>query len=97
MIIPEKHLSLSESILGLSAFVLSNLKKPKNLENLWIKYRNLHKNNKFKAVHTIENFVLSIDFLFIIGLIKIDPEGRLYSENFKVVSESTNFQNSLFQ
>lgn len=35
MIFPEKHINCSESLLGFGAFLLTNLTKPKFVDELW--------------------------------------------------------------
>ncbi len=79
MIIPTKHIKLSESLLGFGGALLGLLKKPQSIDELWHTYSEANK--KFKilpAYHNFENLVLALDYLFIIGAIKIDSEERIY-------------------
>ena len=80
MILPTKHTNLSESILGLSGYLLNFLKqKPYSIDELWSEVENvssqaysLYKN------HTFDNVVYAIDLLFMIGVVKMDVNGKIY-------------------
>jgi len=71
MILPAKHISLSRSYLGNGASLLNILEKPKTVSDLWFEMRNSKKNVTF------DNFVLSLDFLFIIGAVDFSHEGLI--------------------
>ena len=79
MILPTKHTNLSESILGLSGYLLSFLKqKPYSVDELWDELGNaaaqdysLYKN------HTFDNVVFAIDLLFMIGAVNMDVNGKI--------------------
>jgi hypothetical protein len=63
MILPNKHTSLSHSILGSGAFILNNLNKPRTITNLWDKSRD---KTGFKSYW---RFILVLDFLYAIKAI----------------------------
>ena len=79
MILPTKHTNLSESILGLSGYLLSFLKqRPYSIDELWDELKNaaardysLYKN------HTFDNVVFAIDLLYMIGAVNIDENGKI--------------------
>jgi len=77
MILPQKHIKLSESVFGLGGFLLNLLNSPKDIDKLWAEYEKGVKKGNFKKMHTFDNFLLSLDFLFIIGAINISQEGKL--------------------
>lgn len=77
MLLPAKHIKLSESLLGLSGFVLDNLNKPKTVDMLWNDLRIAVERKEYPAQHTLENLLLSLDFLFLIGLVKLDENGEV--------------------
>ena len=81
MIMPQKHISLSESLIGLGAFVLSATKdKRKTLDSVIKDVDKLINRNKNEKIYNnIDNIVLAIDYLFSIGAIDIDDEGRLFN------------------
>ncbi|OGV49203.1 MAG: hypothetical protein A2017_05950 [Lentisphaerae bacterium GWF2_44_16] len=70
MILPDKHNKLSNSLLGVGAVILENMSEARTVSSLW---------NKVKVtpeVSTFERFTLSLDLLFMIGVIEFD-EGFL--------------------
>lgn len=79
MILPTKHTNLSESILGLSGYLLSFLKqRPYSIDELWDELKNaaardysLYKN------HTFDNVVFAIDLLYMIGAVNMDLNGKI--------------------
>ena len=38
MILPTKHINFSHSLLGLGAYILSQLQSPRSIDALWEKY-----------------------------------------------------------
>lgn len=63
MILPNKYLREDETLLGIGAKLLSLLNYDKSLSELW---------EEAKVIDTLANFerfVLSLDMLFILGLI----------------------------
>jgi hypothetical protein len=77
MLIPSKDLTLSESILGLSSLIVAELlKKKKTTHELWNNYcKKFQKKNLI--YHTFDDFMLSIDFLFMIQKIKLEKDGAI--------------------
>lgn len=66
MIIPNKSYILRYSILGASLKLISNLENSQTISSLWEKVRN------YEEVNTFEKYILSLDFLYMIGLINFD-------------------------
>ena len=64
MIIPTKHTSFSESFLGFGAYILSQLESPRSLDELWSKYKEDYKKNKYFAKHSFDHLILTVLFLF---------------------------------
>lgn len=81
MILPSKHINLSESLLGLGGIILQIItKKPSSLEHIWHEYSKINNNKKvFPAYHSFDNVILAVDLLFIIGAININSEGEISS------------------
>lgn len=77
MILPSKHIKLSESYLGLGGFILGKLKTPRTIDKLWKDFTNVANTSTFPATHSFDNFILTIDILFSLGLVEVDPEGKL--------------------
>lgn len=77
MVLPEKHIGFSESLLGLGSFILEMLFKPKNIDSLWQDLKTTQNLDNMFTSHNFENLVLSVDILFAIGLIAINDNGNL--------------------
>ena len=78
MLMPDKHIKFSESLLGLGAYVLENLQNPKTIDELWGDFCKARKGNQYPANHSFENLVLSVDSLYAIGAIKaVETQGVL--------------------
>ena len=80
-LLPEKHVTASESLLGLGALVLTSLKSgQKDLDSLWSEIRTLESiRNQLHGAVTMDRLVLAVDFLFAINAVQINDEG--YVEN----------------
>lgn len=81
---PKKHISLSESYLGLGAYVLEVLSKPMTVDECWNKVLKKYINkNKISKKHSFNSFILTLDFLFCINAIDLNQEGELYNVSKK--------------
>jgi len=69
MILPTKHINFSQSLLGLGAYVLSQLSTPKTIDELWDDYSGDYKNKAYLAKHSFDNLVMTIIFLYSIDSI----------------------------
>ena len=65
MILPSKHISEDQALLGVGAVLLSALHKPQTVTSLWEKVR------EHRAVGTYERFVLALDMLHITGVVTL--------------------------
>lgn len=77
MLLPEKHIMLSESILGLGGFLLKFIIKPQNVDDIWIEFNKSVKSKEFPKYHSFDNFILALDFLYMVGAIELDSKGKL--------------------
>ena len=77
MILPEKHLSLEASLFGFGAYLLYYLKKPLYVEDLWDLYRRDLKDKKYPVNFTFDEFIMTLDYLYIIQGIELDERGKL--------------------
>jgi hypothetical protein len=66
MILPTKHIKLSNSLLGLSAELLKYLNGGQTVTSLWGNVRHL------PEVKTFERFTLGLDFLYSLGVIEFE-------------------------
>ena len=79
MILPSKHIKFSESLFGLGGILLSFLKEAKTVDEIWYKYSEINNTKKvFPAYHSFDNVILSLNYLFIIGAISIDNNGKIH-------------------
>lgn len=80
MILPSKHLRISESLLGLGGYLLKYLKDgPQSIDQLWFKVSKQNNVKKSFAYHGFDNVVLALNYLFIIGAIDINSEGKVFN------------------
>ena len=79
MILPSKHISLAESIIGLGGVLLDILvKQPCSLDLLWQEYAKMNnKKDLYPAYHSFDNIILAINLLYMIGAVTINKEGKL--------------------
>lgn len=78
MLLPDKHITLSESILGLGCIILELLSSNKDIDELYIDLGSLYRKGVVEAYHSYENTVLAVSFLYAVGAIDKDNMGRLY-------------------
>ena len=81
MLMPKKHINLSESLIGIGALILKTINNTdKTIDSILKEVDKLLNRNKSKALYNnIDNMLLSIDYLYSIGAIDIDKEGKIYN------------------
>lgn len=77
MILPKKHIRLSESILGLSSVILSLIHRPITFDELWASFQKLNNTVDLPVHHDLDNFMLGLTFLYSIGAIKEGERGKI--------------------
>lgn len=65
MILPNKHLSTSNSLLGAGAMLLDGIQEPCTVSDLWNRSRDQ------PAILSFQRFVLVLTFLYTIGAITV--------------------------
>ena len=85
MILPNKYISLSDSLIGISSLVLETLSSNKmTIDELWDNFnRSIRQNKKIKNFPTYNKFVLTINFMYITNMINYTEKGVIYNENIK--------------
>jgi hypothetical protein len=78
VLLPDKHLRLAESIFGLAALVVAALTRRKSFDELWKQIQRQMDTPAWPAGHGVDNFVLALCFLFLIGAIDVSPSGELF-------------------
>lgn len=77
MLRPQKHIRLSESLLGLGANILNLLSRPQTPEQIYDKLKSL---NLFIS-HDFEHIILTLDFLYACGAIELNEQGKIIKCN----------------
>ena len=78
MILPQKHLSLDESLFGFGAYLLGNINKKSNIDVLWRSYMFDYNNNRYSVKFSFDEFILAIVYLYTIGAIEMNKKGDIY-------------------
>lgn len=68
MILPNKHIELDQSLLGVGAVILRHLDKPRSITGLWREI------NTHLGISTFERFTIALDFLYAIGAIQFEDD-----------------------
>ena len=71
MILPDKSISLSHSLLGMGSIIISELRVPQTVSSLWEKAR------AHEEIKTYEKFILTLDLLYMLELIEFE-EGIIW-------------------
>lgn len=77
MILPKKHIRLSESIFGLSSVILSLIQRPVTFDELWSSFQKINNTVTLPVHHDLDNFILGLTFLYTIGAVKEDKRGKI--------------------
>lgn len=64
MIVPNKNIRLQNSLLGMGAQVLAELRQPQTVSSLWEREKTV------KEISSYDKFVLTLDFLFMMNLVE---------------------------
>lgn len=81
MLMPKKHINLSESLIGIGGIILQCLgKNIKSLDSIISYTDQIIDNNKSKKIYNnTDSILLAIDYLYSIGAIDINEEGGIYN------------------
>lgn len=66
MIYPNKTIELKYTLLGVGSLIITELKTPQTASSLWERIRTR------EEIGTFEKYVLTLDFLYLLGLVKMD-------------------------
>lgn len=77
---PDKHIGFAESLIGLGAFILENLKIAKDIDAIWKLYESV-RGKDYPAFHSFDNLILTVDMLFAIGALHLQEDGKLTLKN----------------
>lgn len=71
MILPTKHIRPDRALIGVGSEVLKFLKTPKTVSRLWNEIRAYRSADSPNAPISYAWFILSLDFLFMVGAIEM--------------------------
>ena len=80
MILPEKHVTLSKSSFGFGGFLLQFFSASTTVDGLWNIYSEHNNTSEFNAFHSFDDFILTLDYLFLIGAINQNEKGEIFYE-----------------
>ena len=78
MLMPDKHVRLSESVVGLGAFILSLLDRPCTADQLYQKVKAACDDRSLPAYHDFDSVTLTVLFLYMIGVVEATESGAIY-------------------
>ena len=78
MLLPDKHVKIAESILGLAALVVENMGQPVAFDKLMAILTPKFDTPEWPAHHTTETVSLALCYLHSTGLVDVTPDGDLY-------------------
>jgi hypothetical protein len=77
MLLPEKHISLAESILGLGGFILGHLDRPRTVDQIYQRVQAGREDGTLPAFHDFDAVLVAIVFLFSIRAVKANSTGAV--------------------
>lgn len=85
MILPNKYITLPESYIGLSSYILEIIgNKEMTFEDMYNKFYSSKKiAKKYSSKPTMEKFCLCLSFMYASGMIQYREGGTIYNENIK--------------
>lgn len=83
MILPKKHISLEESMFGFGAYLLEHIHSKITVDNLWRIYLKEYENMLYSTRFSFDQFIVTLDYLYAIGVLTINEKGELISETVK--------------
>src|SRR5207249_484710 len=75
MLLPDRHISLAESILGLGGFVLGELDGPQSVDRLYAQVVAARDSHELPAYHDFDAVLLALLFLYSLGAVELTESG----------------------
>ena len=76
-ILPGRHVSFYESVLGFGAALLEYLSAPITMEDLWDQYQACCEAGTYPVRFSMDQFIQTLDFLYLIGAVRLSEGGLL--------------------
>lgn len=67
-LLPDKHISIGSSLLGVGAVILRKLDQPSTISGLWERCKSA------QEVATFARFSLAVDLLFAVGAVNVEND-----------------------
>ncbi|MBC2855457.1 hypothetical protein H3N56_02975 [Cetobacterium sp. 2A] len=85
MILPDKYITPSESLIGIGAFLLDVIgKKYMTIDKLWSSFNKKYIGSKIvKYPPTFNKFLYTLEVMYLMGCINYNEKGEVFNENFK--------------
>lgn len=78
MILPSKHIRFSESIIGFSGYILSQLvSSAYSVDEIWDMCQSRKHGQVCFANQSYDNLVKALDLLYMMGLVELNEEGKI--------------------
>lgn len=77
MLLPDKHIKIGESILGLAGLILTNLERPQTFDTLMAILTEKFETSEWPAYHNAQTVSLALCFLYSANIIDVTPDGDL--------------------
>ena len=77
MLLPAKHVTLGDSLLGLGAVVLELLDRPRTLDQLHGRISAMRATPALPAYHDFDNLMLAMLFLYAVGSVELSDHGMV--------------------
>ncbi len=77
MLLPDKHIRIAESFLGLGAFVLATLDEEQSIDDIWAQFESVNNTTQYPAYHTFDNLLIAVAFLYTIGSVRMTDQGLI--------------------
>jgi hypothetical protein len=74
MILPKKHIKISDSIIGISSLLINLLEKEVTVDDL---FSSLVKDKRLSKNLSLDTVILCIDYLYCQGIVEISSNGGI--------------------
>ena len=75
MLLPDKHISLAESLVGLGGFLLAQLDRPVSVDELHKRVIGAERIGALPAYHDFDAVLLAVLFLYAIAAVELTADG----------------------
>ena len=77
MLLPDKHIRISESILGIAGLVLDSLQQSSSFDELVTRVSKYQAEQKWPSEYSVESITLALCFLHSIDAVEVTVSGEL--------------------